>query len=262
MTKSRGMWQRSYPRKYGLEVIEQEGACIKAAHCRFYKYYDREVLLSNRKCGPHKTDQFYTVPFRADLIVKHLEGQHADKWVEYVALSPNEQHTFFDLVQPRANTMYHYMDMEGDKINLVVSTEIVDVIIGEMLFRPEDELNPADDDDDLASVGDCNRNIEKLRRSVLQLFKLNENNDDYTISIKKIMRFKLAIQHVSCGLSFRQVVTAIEQTKNTCKIAKFGSLNDAIIGQYVRILVGHTLQVISNILASDDVWAFAISFDV
>jgi len=152
---------------------------------------------------------------RVDLIVKHLEVQHGDKWAEYVTLSPNEQDTFFDLVRPRANTMYHYMDMEGDEINLVVSTEIVDVIIGKMLFRPEDELNPADDDDDLASISDCNRNIEKLRRSVLQLFKLNENKDDYTVSIKKIMRFKLAIQHVSCGLSFRQVATAIEQTKNT-----------------------------------------------
>ncbi len=75
------------------------------------------------------------------------------------------------------------------------------------------------------------------------------------------MRFKLAIQHMSCGLSFRQVATTIEQTKNTCKIAKLGGFNDTIVGQYVRILVGHTLQVISNMLANDDVWAFAISFD-
>jgi hypothetical protein len=64
------------------------------------------------------------------------------------------------------------MDMEGDEINLVVSTKIVDVIIGEMLFRPEDEL-----EDDLAGISDRNRNIEKLRRSALQLFKLNENKD-------------------------------------------------------------------------------------
>jgi len=53
----------------------------------------------------------------------------------------------------------------------------------------------------------------------------------------------------------------IEQTKNTYKIAKFGGLNDTVVGQYVRILVGHALQVISNILVSDNVWAFAISFD-
>ncbi|CAK9253641.1 unnamed protein product [Sphagnum jensenii] len=201
------MWQHSYSRKYDLEVTEQEGAHVKATRCKFCKYYGRQVLLSNRKRGPRKTDQFYTIPFRTDLIVKHLEGQHTNKWAEYVASSHGEQDTFFNSVQPLTNTMYHYMDMEGDEINLVVSTEIVDVIIGEMLFRPEDELD-ALDDDDLADV-----------------------------------------------------VMTIEQTKNTCKIAKFGGLNDTIVGQYVRILVGHALQVISNILASDDVWAFAISFD-
>jgi len=216
--------------------------------------------VEQSEAWPRKTDQFYTVPFRADLIVKHLEGQHTDKWAEYVALSPSEQDTFFNLVQPHANTMYHYMDMEGDEINLVVSTKIVDVIIGEMLFHPKDELDIANDDD-LASISDRNRNIEKLRRSALQLFKLNENKDGYTVGIKRVMRFKLAIQHVSCGLSFRQVATTIEHTKNTCKIAKLRGLNDTIVGQYVRILVSHTLQVISNILASDDVWAFAISFD-
>jgi len=156
--------------------------------------------------------------------------------------------------------MYHYMDMEGNEINLVVSTKIVDVIIGEMLFRPEDELDVVDDDD-LASISDRNRNIKKLHRSALQLFKLDENKDGYTVSIKKVMHFKLAIQHVSCALSFRQVATTIEQTKNTCKITKLDDLNDTIVGQYMRILVDHTLQIISNILASDDVWAFVISFD-
>jgi hypothetical protein len=35
---------------------------------------------------------------------------------------------------------------------------------------------------------------------------------------------------VSCGLSFRQVMTTIEHIKNTCKIAKLGSLNDRIVG--------------------------------
>ncbi len=57
--------------------------------------------------------------------------------------------------------MYHYIDMEGNEINLVVSTEIVNVIIGEMLFCPKDELD-ATDDDDLVGVGDHNQKIEKL----------------------------------------------------------------------------------------------------
>jgi len=217
--------------------------------------------LNNRKRGPRRIDQFYAVLFRADLMLKHVEGQHAVKWAEYIALLSGEQDSFFDLVQSRANTMYQYIDMEGDEINLVVSTEIVDVIIGEMLFCLEDKLDAAAADDDLPGVSNRNQKIEKLRCGALQLFKLNENNDEYTVNIKRVVRFKLAIQHVSCDLSFRQVATTIEPTKNTCKIAKLGGLNDTIVGQYVRILVAHALQVISNNMVSDDLWAFALSFD-
>jgi hypothetical protein len=122
--------------------------------------------LNNRKCGPRRIDQFYVVPFRVDLILKHVEGQHAVKWAEYVALLSGEQDSFFDSMQPRANTMYHYIDMEGDKINLVISTEIIDVIINKMLFRPEDEFD-AVANNDLAGVGDRNQKIEKLRRGAL-----------------------------------------------------------------------------------------------
>jgi len=186
--------------------------------------------LNNRKRGPRRIDQFYAVLFRADLMLKHVEGQHAVKWAEYIALLSGEQDSFFDLVQSRANTMYQYIDMEGDEINLVVSTEIVDVIIGEMLFCLEDKLDAAAADDDLPGVSNRNQKIEKLRCGALQLFKLNENNDEYTVNIKRVVRFKLAIQHVSCDLSFRQVATTIEPTKNTCKIAKLGGLNDTIVG--------------------------------
>jgi len=42
MTKSCGNWQLSYYwRKYALEVIRQEGACVKEARCKFYKYFGR-----------------------------------------------------------------------------------------------------------------------------------------------------------------------------------------------------------------------------
>ncbi len=99
-------------------------------------------------------------------MLKHVEGQHAIKWAEYVALLSSKQDSFFDSMQPRANTMYHYIDMEGDKINLVISTEIIDVIINKMLFRPEDEFD-AVANNDLAGVGDRNQKIEKLRRGAL-----------------------------------------------------------------------------------------------
>jgi hypothetical protein len=98
MTKSRGSWQLSYRRKYALEVIRQEGACVKEARCKFCKYFGGQVLLNNCKRGPRKTDQFYAISFRVDLMLKHVEGQHVVKWAEYVALLSSEQDSFFDSV--------------------------------------------------------------------------------------------------------------------------------------------------------------------
>jgi hypothetical protein len=170
-------------------VIRQEGACVKEARC---KYFGRQVLLNNRKHGPRRTDQFYAIPFHADLMLKHVKGQHAVKWAKYVALSSGKQDSFFDSVQPHADTMYHYIDMEGDEINLVMSTEIVDVIIDEMLFWPKDKLDIVDDNY-LAGVGNHNQKIEKLHCGALQVFKLNENNDGYTVNINRVVCFKLTI---------------------------------------------------------------------
>ncbi|CAM6057369.1 unnamed protein product [Sphagnum tenellum] len=257
---ARGIWQSSYKRKYGLLVTQQDGLRVKGTRCKFCKYFGREVSLDNRKRGARKTNQFYTEPFRTDVITRHLENQHASKWAEYSALSADDQDRFFDNLQPHANTMFYYLDTESDEINLVLSIAIVEVVIGNMMFRPKDELD-ADDVDDLARIGDRNRKITLLRRAALQLFKNNEVGNDYTVCIKTVMRFKLAIQHVSCGLSFRQVAAVVEHTRSTCNIAKLGGLSDLLIGQYVRVLVGHALQVFSNILASTDVWSFALSFD-
>jgi hypothetical protein len=81
MMKSCNNWQLSYWRKYTLEVIRQEGACVKEARSNFCKYFGQQVLLNNCKCGPRRTDQFYAVLFHADLMFKHVEGQHGVKYV-------------------------------------------------------------------------------------------------------------------------------------------------------------------------------------
>jgi hypothetical protein len=91
MTKSHGSWrQLTYRRKYALEVTRQEGVCVKEARCKFCKYFSRQVLLNNRKRGPHRIDQFYAVLFRADLMLKCVEGRHVVKWANYVPLSSDE----------------------------------------------------------------------------------------------------------------------------------------------------------------------------
>jgi len=75
------------------------------------------------------------------------------------------------------------------------------------------------------------------------------------------MRFKLAMDHVSIGMSFRQAAAAIQGARDHTKTATLSDMNDLIIGQYVRVLVSGNLQDISDLMGDLSVWAFSLAFD-
>ncbi|ETV92087.1 hypothetical protein H310_13506 [Aphanomyces invadans] len=122
-------------RKYALDITSQDGLVVKSAHCKFCFYFGRCVATEaggiKRKRGPRTTNQFFGEQFRSEVITKHMQSQHSEKWTEYSAQSSARQDSFLDMTIPRANTMHNYIDVDSDEINLVIS-----VIIGEMMFRP------------------------------------------------------------------------------------------------------------------------------
>ncbi|RHY20099.1 hypothetical protein DYB32_010111 [Aphanomyces invadans] len=265
-SKAKHSWQPSYARKYALDITSQDGLVVKSARCKFCFYFGRCVATEaggiKRKRGPRTINQFFGEQFRSDVITKPQPGE---KWAEYSAQSSVRQVSFIDMATPRANTMHNYIDVDSDEINLVISDSIVKVIIGEMMFRPEDELAvldaDGDDGEELTGIDARNRKIAKLRRSALSLFTENEDGVGYTVRIPAVTLFNLAIKHVSVSLSFRQVARVIEDTKNTCMLGKLGGINDTLVGRYVHVIVGHSLQALDTIIAYDDVWALVLSFD-
>ncbi|RHY31806.1 hypothetical protein DYB32_003143 [Aphanomyces invadans] len=201
-SKAKHSWQPSYAGNYALEITSQDGLVVKSTRYKYCFYFGRCVASEaggiKRKRGPRTTNQFFGEHFRSDVITKHMQSQHGEKWAEYSAQSSARQDSFFDLAIPRANTMRNYIDVNNDEINLVISDWIV--------------------------------KIDKLRRSALSFFTENENGVGYTVRIPAVTRYKLAIKHVSVGLSFRQVARVIDDTKNTCMITQLGGINDTLIG--------------------------------
>jgi hypothetical protein len=47
---------------------------------------------------------------------------------------------FFDRIVSRNNTLHWYIEIDGDELTLKISNTVVDTIIGELLFRPKDEI--------------------------------------------------------------------------------------------------------------------------
>ncbi|CAM6023034.1 unnamed protein product [Sphagnum balticum] len=99
-----------------------------------------------------------------------------------------------------------------------MSAPIVDVIIADQFFRPDEVLVNFDDDDDEddggAAAAIAKKAVAKAKQKtlVLKLFikdVANVEEDEYIVTIKGMMRYELAMDHVSTGMLFRQVAAVM-----------------------------------------------------
>lgn len=112
-------------------------------------------------------------------------------------------------------------------------------------------LDDDEEDDDAVPISKMN---------AMKLFKLQDDRS-YHVTIKNAMRFDLAIQHVSIGLSFCQTAKVIEQHRAAARNAKLSGVNDHMVSQLICVLVAFNLQTMFNVLNDLDVWAFSLAID-
>jgi hypothetical protein len=62
------------------------------------------------------------------------------------------------------------------------------------------------------------------------------------MTIKNIMRFEIAMDHISIGMSFWQMAVVIQHAKDRTKTTKLTYMNNLIVGQYTHVLVAIALQ--------------------
>ncbi|RHY88145.1 hypothetical protein DYB37_013567 [Aphanomyces astaci] len=186
--------------------------------------------------------------------------------IEISELDPITSQAFWASQTSRLQTLHNYWDISNDTVTFKMSASVINGIIGELMFKKEDELSATDHEEN-DDVDDAVAQAEKLsaraadsKRRAMELF-VEQEDRSYVATIKTPMKLELSIGYVSAGMSFRQTAEAIGMTHRTCNIAKLAGLSDTIVGQWVRILVGGCLQQIANLLADDDLWAFALAFD-
>ncbi|KAH8963535.1 hypothetical protein BDL97_04G017200 [Sphagnum fallax] len=134
---------------------------------------------------------------------------------------------------------------------------IVDMIINNLFFHDDEVLANADSDDDNSDDDLASAIAKKVARKA----KEKTNALKLFVVIPNPMRFKLAMDHVSIGMSFRQAAAAIQGARDHTKTATLSDMNDLIVGQYVRVLVSGNLQDISDLMGDLSVWAFSLAFD-
>lgn len=92
------------------------------------------------------------------------------------------------------NTLHRYIKIDGDELTLKISNAVVDTFVGELLFRPKDEMAVLEHDNGEAldpNITERDARLIKLKRNTLLLFKPDSETDDrsYVVVIKNVKRF-------------------------------------------------------------------------
>jgi hypothetical protein len=189
--------------------------------------------------------------FRADGYRRHLQSQHAETWKKYKGLlGKAEKEAFFSQANvPFASTMNAHMEVKWP-LCFQFNLAIVEVIIGNLLFHP----------DDVAGITQS--------RAMLLFKKLEEAESEngvtagreiYEVVVKTKKRFQLLVKFVACGVSFRVVSRLMTCTQEESGMSVYGGCSDVLASNYTRIVCAHSLQILSDALSH--VWAFSLAID-
>ena len=159
----------------------------------------------------------YFSSFRVDNYKSHLRIQHACKWSEYQTINDDDDAIakFFDTDVPFTNTLNAHFDIEKSQ-SFVINKEIVEMVIGGMLFDPEDE----------------DKQVTKER--VLSIFTKNNDSDSYTFEIKNLHLYRLALRYIACGSTLWLCARLLQVTKEETNLGYLGGATETKMRQYVR----------------------------
>ena len=102
---------------------------------------------------------------------------------------------------------------------------------------------------------------DTARLRALKLF-VKTSPDEYTVTIANPMQFRLCINQIGNGCSFRQVEKNLTGFKSIAGVSRIGSINDAIVANYARIVCAVNLQRLTTIFRENKaLWAFSLAND-
>uniref|UniRef100_M4BSY7 Uncharacterized protein n=1 Tax=Hyaloperonospora arabidopsidis (strain Emoy2) TaxID=559515 RepID=M4BSY7_HYAAE len=260
-------FQEKHALEFGLIKTEKGGA--QTVRCLFCIYDRRDKVEVGSSIGRKRTSRidikYYTKPFAPQKYRSHNTTQHGKACAEYRELCNAEKRECFTGKTKIVNTLHHYLDVEGDTMEFKVLPPIVQIIIGDMFFRNDEMLDNAEDDDLVTS--DAAKAVAKKiakkfseKAHAMKLFVKDSETEKYVITIKNVMRYELALDHVGSGMLSRQAAMAIEHAKRRRQTPKLAGINSLMVGQFIRALVASNLQRIADFMG-DASWAFSFSCD-
>jgi hypothetical protein len=251
--------------------------------CHFCIAFGRKEKVGSKRKAVNIV-QGWSHPFHYDNIEHHLRNQHSGQWALYQAFESSSKRTsFFDdvLVAFKNSIKAHFPSSSlgvEQQIIYDIEKDIVDTIVGDMMFNPEDQDDSdADHDTDeepaFGSAVEINalflrrhQVVAKAKERALSLFKRVESKDDaaiysYLVTIPKTKTtlFRLAVRYVSCGTSFRMASELIGCMYDVLGNLDLHACSCDKISNFIRVVCVIDLQQIADLMRRS--WAFSLALD-
>ena len=205
------------------------------------------------KCGRSERVKYFKAPFCKENYVLHHTRMHSTQWAAYRELEPSAKRTFFGIgtISGSQTTMHAFATPRTPQLHFLIDKDIVDVIIGEMMFHPKDM-------DGITQA--C------LLKSFVPTLNSSEDAADasnvswYAITIINPKQFQLVAQNLAAGLLFHQVARVLIETKEVLSIRSIGSCSERIVSSYAHFICAMNLQCIAMLLRQ--CWAFSVALDI
>ncbi|KAH9576038.1 hypothetical protein CY35_01G142300 [Sphagnum magellanicum] len=108
--------------------------------CRFCEVFGKEESEVGMKHGRSERVKYFKAPFRKENYSSHHTRMHRTQWAEYRELEASAKNSFFDngTISGSQTTMHAFVAPRTPQVSVLIDKDIVNVIIGEMMFHPED----------------------------------------------------------------------------------------------------------------------------
>ncbi|RLN94797.1 hypothetical protein BBJ28_00016514 [Nothophytophthora sp. Chile5] len=244
--KTLKVFKADHEHQYGLKVSQRhpQTSAVLSCVCRFCAVFGRETRETNddetRKNKRRKTSKihYYSI-FRTDLYRQHLGLVHPQKWTAFQLLTSNEKREeLFACDVPYQEKLISHFDSSSTKLTIRVGAAIVDNLIGDLLFHP----------DEADSV---------THKRALSLFTPTDGGG-YEVVIKTPKRFSLLVGTVALGSSFRMAVRIVQLVRDETEMSVYSGCTDALASNYIRVVCATSLDQLSLLLRQSTGFSLAL----
>jgi hypothetical protein len=137
------LFQAHHVDEFGLWICERavgNSTAIATMVCRSCEVFGKEESEVGMKRGRSERVKYVKAPFRKENYSSHHRRIHSTQWAEYRELEPSAKKSFFDIgtISGSQKTMLASAAPRTPQLRVLIDKDIVDVIIGEMMLRPDD----------------------------------------------------------------------------------------------------------------------------